>query len=42
MPATRTFNIIFVDQDHGAGGDVTATADQSVTYDGFETKVNAS
>jgi len=34
MPATRTFNIVWVAANHGNGVDVTATADQVVKYDG--------
>jgi alpha-D-xyloside xylohydrolase len=41
MPASRTFNIVWVGPDHGAGIDVTATADKAVTYDGTEVKVSA-
>lgn len=40
MPKTRTFNIVWVGADHGAGGAVT-TADQVVTYDGSEVVVTA-
>lgn len=41
MPATRTFNIVLVGAGHGTGVDVTATADQTVKYDGSEVKVTA-
>lgn len=41
MPTSRTFNVVFVGADHGAGVDVTATADQTVKYDGSEAKVTA-
>ena len=34
MPASRTFNIVWVAANHGSGVDVTATADQVVQYDG--------
>jgi alpha-D-xyloside xylohydrolase len=34
MPTSRTFNIVWVGPIHGNGVDVTATADQVVTYDG--------
>lgn len=34
MPASRTFNIVWVGADHGAGLDVTTTPDQVVKYDG--------
>jgi alpha-D-xyloside xylohydrolase len=34
MPTSRTFNIVWVGPNHGNGVDVTATADQVVTYDG--------
>lgn len=40
MPTSRTFNIVWVGADHGAGLDVTATADQVVKYDGSETSVS--
>jgi len=39
MPASRTFNIVWVGANHGTGVDVT-TADQAVTYDGSEVVVN--
>jgi alpha-D-xyloside xylohydrolase len=38
--ASRTFNIVWVGADHGAGLDVTATPDQVVKYDGSETSVS--
>ncbi len=41
MPATRTFNIVWVSANHGAGVDVTATADQVVKYDGSAVTVSA-
>jgi alpha-D-xyloside xylohydrolase len=41
MPASRTFNVVWVGPDHGAGVDVTATADTEVTYDGSELVVAA-
>jgi alpha-D-xyloside xylohydrolase len=41
MPASRTFNIVWVAANHGAGVDVTATADQVVTYDGSSVVVSA-
>jgi len=34
MPASRTFNLVWVAANHGNGVDVTATADQVVQYDG--------
>ena len=34
MPASRTFNIVWVGANHGGGPDVTATPDQVVKYDG--------
>jgi alpha-D-xyloside xylohydrolase len=34
MPATRTFNVVWVGASHGVGAEVTATADQVVKYDG--------
>jgi alpha-D-xyloside xylohydrolase len=39
MPASRTFNIVFVGDTHGVGVDVTSPADQSVQYDGSQVKV---
>jgi alpha-D-xyloside xylohydrolase len=41
MPATRTFNVVFVGPNHGAGVDVTTTPDQVVRYDGSPTAVTA-
>ncbi|MGK3962874.1 glycoside hydrolase family 31 protein [Sorangium sp. So ce118] len=41
MPASRTFRIVWVGSNHGAGVDVTAAADQVVTYDGSEVVVTA-
>jgi alpha-D-xyloside xylohydrolase len=41
MPASRTFNIVWVGADHGAGLDVTATPDQVVKYDGSAVTVSA-
>jgi alpha-D-xyloside xylohydrolase len=41
MPASRTFKIVWVGSDHGTGVDVTAAADQTVTYDGSEVVVTA-
>ncbi len=40
MPATRTFNIVWVGADHGTGLDVTATPDQVVEYDGSAVTVS--
>ncbi|HXY00077.1 MAG TPA: DUF5110 domain-containing protein, partial [Candidatus Limnocylindrales bacterium] len=34
MLATRTFRIVFVGENHGAGSALTATADKTVTYSG--------
>ena len=34
MPTTRTFNVVFVGANHGAGLGVTATPDRVVKYDG--------
>ena len=34
MPATRTFNVVFVGANHGAGPGVTGTPDQVIKYDG--------
>jgi alpha-D-xyloside xylohydrolase len=41
MLASRTFNVVFVGADHGTGSDATATADQTVKYDGTETSAAA-
>ena len=41
MPASRTFNVVWVGADHGAGVDVTANADEEVPYDGSEVVVSA-
>jgi alpha-D-xyloside xylohydrolase len=41
MPATRTFNVVWVGQGHGSGIGVTATADKTVKYDGSATVVMA-
>jgi alpha-D-xyloside xylohydrolase len=41
MPAARTFNVVFVGAKHGIGVDLTATADETVKYDGSEVKVTA-
>jgi len=41
MPATRTFNVVFVGKNHGAGLGVTATPDDVVMYDGSATTVTA-
>jgi len=41
MPMQRTFNIVWVGQNHGSGVDVTATADQVVPYSGAAVVVNA-
>ena len=41
MPASRTFNVVWVGASHGTGADVTATADQVVKYDGTATSVSA-
>ena len=40
MLQTRTFQIVFVTENHGAGGDLTPTADKIVKYDGQEISVN--
>jgi alpha-D-xyloside xylohydrolase len=40
MPASRTFNIVWVGANHGAGLEVTATADKSVEYDGTQVEVS--
>ncbi|WP_434048390.1 MULTISPECIES: glycoside hydrolase family 31 protein [Sorangium] len=41
MPASRTFRIVWVGSNHGAGVDVTAAADRVVAYDGSEVVVTA-
>ncbi len=41
MPASKTFNIVWVSANHGSGVDVTATADQVVKYDGSSVAVSA-
>lgn len=41
MPATRTFNIVWVGANHGAGLGVTATPDKVVNYNGSATVVMA-
>jgi alpha-D-xyloside xylohydrolase len=41
MPTNRTFNIVWVGANHGSGIDVTATADQTIKYDGTEAAVSA-
>jgi alpha-D-xyloside xylohydrolase len=41
MPTSRTFNVVWVGANHGTGVEVTATADQSVKYDGSEVSVSA-
>ena len=41
MPTSRTFNVVWVGANHGTGVEVTATADQSVKYDGSEVTVTA-
>jgi alpha-D-xyloside xylohydrolase len=41
MPASRTFNIVWVGPNHGGGADVTATGDQTVKYDGSAVTVTA-
>ena len=41
MPASRTFNVVWVGASHGSGVDVTATPDQVVTYDGSQAVVTA-
>jgi alpha-D-xyloside xylohydrolase len=39
MLASRTFNVVLVGANKGTGVDVTATADQTIKYDGSETSV---
>ena len=41
MPATRTFNVVFVGANHGSGIGVTGTPDQVVKYDGTQAVVTA-
>jgi alpha-D-xyloside xylohydrolase len=41
MPMTRTFKIVWVGANHGVGGDVTATPDKTITYDGTQAVVSA-
>jgi alpha-D-xyloside xylohydrolase len=41
MPMNRTFNVVWVGANHGSGVEVTATADQVVTYAGAAVVVNA-
>ncbi|HEX5233946.1 MAG TPA: TIM-barrel domain-containing protein [Silvibacterium sp.] len=41
MPEQRRFNVVFVGENHGAGGAVTATADQSIEYSGAAASVRA-
>ena len=40
MLQARTFQIVFVTENHGVGGDPTQTADKIVKYDGQEVSVN--
>jgi alpha-D-xyloside xylohydrolase len=41
MPTTRTFNVVFVGANHGAGLAVTATPDKVVNYNGAAMVVKA-
>jgi hypothetical protein len=41
MPATRQFDIVFVDATHGAGLAETSAVDRSVTYTGTAVTVTA-
>jgi alpha-D-xyloside xylohydrolase len=41
MPAKRTFHIVWVSPNHGAGIEVSNQADRVVTYDGQEVRVKA-
>jgi len=34
MLESRTFRVVFVSENHGTGGDLTATADKTVKYSG--------
>ena len=41
MPAQRAFNIIFVGENHGAGGAVMANPDRTIEYSGSAVTVHA-
>jgi len=41
MLTSRTFNVVWVGPNHGAGLAVTATPDQAVKYDGTQVVVSA-
>jgi len=41
MPMTRTFNVVFVAQDHGAGTGAVAMPDQVIKYDGTQAVATA-
>ena len=41
MPEQRKFNIVFVGENHGAGGEITSTADRSIDYTGAAVTVHA-
>lgn len=41
MPSRRTFDVVFVGEGHGAGGEVTSNADRSVSYNGTAVTVSA-
>lgn len=41
MPAGHKFNVVFVGENHGAGREVAATADQSIDYNGSAVTVQA-
>ena len=41
MPTMRTFNVVFVGANHGAGIGVTTSPDQVVKYDGTQAVVTA-
>ncbi|MFZ0662835.1 MAG: TIM-barrel domain-containing protein [Acidobacteriaceae bacterium] len=41
MPQQRTFNIVFVGENHGAGGAVVSAPDRTVTYTGASVTVHA-
>ena len=41
MPTARTFNIVWVAPNHGSGGDIVATPDAAIQYDGSQVMVSA-
>lgn len=40
MVEKRTFRVVLVDKEHGAGGEVTSKVDKDVTYEGNEVRVS--